>query len=369
MSRADSSAAESEVLLVVGTRPEIIKSAPVVRAIAESSALTPTLLHTGQHYDAALSADFFEALDLPAPEEVLEVGSGSQAEQTAAGLEGIEQTITERDPAAVLAQGDTNAVLSAALATAKLPPVFGHVEAGIRSFDRSMPEEVNRVLADGVADLAFVPTEDATNNLAAEGIAGEVFLTGNTVVDACRAHAPIAAQRSDVLPRLDLEEEGFVVATIHRPHNTDRPERLQRTLDALDGASVPVVLPAHPRTAAAIDDLGCCPTSALSVIEPLGYLDFLRALDSARMAVTDSGGIQEEASILGTPCLTVRPNTERPETVRAGVNELLEPAALDERLDSLLGDDAARAAMTGHPGLYGDGTAGEQIASILAERV
>jgi UDP-N-acetylglucosamine 2-epimerase (non-hydrolysing) len=359
----------AEVLLVVGTRPEIIKIAPVVRAIATSSALRPTLLHTGQHYDAALSADFFEALSLPAPEEVLEVGSGSQAEQTAAGLGGIEQAIAEREPAAVLAQGDTNAVLSAALATAKLPPLFGHVEAGIRSSDRAMPEELNRVLADGVADLAFAPTEDATDNLAREGVAGEVFLTGNTVVDACRAHAPIAARRSNVLSRLDLEGEPFVVATIHRPHNADRPERLQGVLDALDGASAPVILPAHPRTTAAIEELGYRPTDALSVIEPLGYLDFLRALDGARVAVTDSGGIQEEASIVETPCLTVRPNTERPETVRAGVNELLEPAALGERLDSLLAGEAARAAMTGHPDLYGDGTAGERVAAILAERV
>jgi UDP-N-acetylglucosamine 2-epimerase (non-hydrolysing) len=360
---------EVEVLLVVGTRPEIIKSAPVIRAIEATPGLRPYLLHTGQHYDTGLSEAFFEALDLSAPDEYLAVGSTSQAEQTAAGLEGIERVITEREPAAALAQGDTNAVLSTALAAAKLPIPFGHVEAGIRSFDRSMPEEINRVLADGVTDLAFAPTEEAVENLAAEGVAGEVFHTGNTVVDACREYAPLAAERSTVLERLDLVGTDYAVATVHRASNTDDLDRLRAIVDALDAASAPVVLPAHPRTTAVLDEIGSEPSGALELIAPLGYLDFLRLLDSARVAVTDSGGVQEEASILEVPCLTVRPNTERPETVRAGVNELLEPDDLAARLDSLLRGDAEQTAMTGSPSLYGDGTAGERIAEIVAERV
>jgi UDP-N-acetylglucosamine 2-epimerase (non-hydrolysing) len=267
----------------------------------------------------------------------------------------------------VLAQGDTNAVLSTALAAAKLSPIFGHVEAGVRSFDRSMPEEVNRVLADQVADLAFAPTEEARRNLAAEGVAEEVFVTGNTVVDACQEHIPIADKQSDILSRFELDRWKYAVATIHRPRNTDQPERLELILRAFDEASIPVVLPGHPRTAAVIDELEYQPSNSLRVIKPLGYLDFLKLLRNARSVVTDSGGVQEEASILDVPCLTVRPNTERPETVRVGVNELVEPEELAAQFDTLLTTDTTRTAMTGHPNLYGDGTAGEQIATIIRE--
>jgi UDP-N-acetylglucosamine 2-epimerase (non-hydrolysing) len=357
----------AKVFIVVGTRPEIVKTAPVIRAIEASPELTPFVVHTGQHYDDNLSEAFFEALNLSAPDEHLCVGSASQAEQTAAGLMGIEQVIRECEPAVVLAQGDTNAVLSTALAAAKLPPIFGHVEAGIRSFDRSMPEEVNRVLADQVADLAFAPTEEAKRNLAAEGMAGEVFVTGNTVVDACQEHIPIADKQSDILSRFELDRWKYAVATIHRPRNTDQPERLELILRAFDEASIPVVLPGHPRTAAVIDELEYQPSNSLWVIEPLGYLDFLKLLRNARSVVTDSGGVQEEASILGVPCLTVRPNTERPETVRVGVNELVEPKELAARLDTLLTTDTARTAMTGRPNLYGGGTAGKQIVTIVRE--
>jgi UDP-N-acetylglucosamine 2-epimerase (non-hydrolysing) len=356
-----------ELAVVVGTRPEIIKMAPVVRAAEGRFDLH--LVHTGQHYDDELSAAFFEALDLPTPDENLAIGSGSQAEQTASALVGIESMLVERDPAAALALGDTNAVLSTALAASKLPTRFGHVEAGLRSFDRTMPEEVNRVVADHVADFSFAPTAKAVEHLEAEGVTAGVYETGNTVVDACREHAPLAAERSDALDRFDLDPGAYVVATIHRPNNTDDPERLRTIVETLDDASAPVVLPAHPRTTTVLDGMGYEPSGSLRLVDPLDYLDFLSLLDSARVAVTDSGGVQEEASILEVPCLTVRPNTERPETVAAGVNDLVEPDELGDRLATLLTDDDARAAMTGAPDLYGDGSAGEHIVDVLDAQV
>jgi UDP-N-acetylglucosamine 2-epimerase (non-hydrolysing) len=357
----------TEVLLTLGTRPEIIKLAPVIRSL-ESTGLQFRVLHTGQHYDDDLSGVFFENLNLPRPDISLEVGSGTQGEQTADALVGIEAALDETEPAAVLALGDTNAVLSTALAASKTSVEFAHLEAGIRSFDRSMPEEVNRVVADRLADLAFAPTERAVENLTNEGITDGVHMVGNTVVDACRQHADIAAEQSDVLDRFSLDRNGYVVATIHRPRNTDDADRLRTIVEALDDQSVPVVFPAHPRTAGALDDIGYRPEGSLTVIEPLDYLDFLHLLGNARVAVTDSGGIQEEASIIEIPCLTVRPNTERPETVEAGVNELLEPGDLHAKLDAVVGDDALCASMTGHPDLYGDGAASDRILDVLIER-
>ena len=358
--------AAREVFVVVGTRPEIVKMAPVVRGLEGLPSVEPVLVHTDQHYDDSLSGDFFDALALPTPDHHLGVGSGTHGEQTASGLVELEDLLETHDPAAVLAQGDTNTTLSAALAACKRPEPFGHVEAGIRSFDRSMPEEVNRVLVDRVADLAFAPTETAVENLAAEGITDGVHCTGNTVVDACLTHAELAAAESTTLDRFDLEPEQYVVATIHRERNTDDPTRLQAIVEALDAHSAPVVLPAHPRTRAALEALEWTPTGALRLVDPVDYLDFLRLLDGARLVVTDSGGIQEEASVLEVPCLTVRPNTERPETVTAGVNELVEPTALPDRLDPVYEKPDA---MTGHPDLYGDGTAGERIAKHVVDRL
>lgn len=356
-----------EVAFVVGTRPEIVKTAPVVRAVTATDGLEPYLVHTDQHYDAALSDAFFDALDLPAPDRHLGVGSGTQAQQVARGLAAVEAVLEERKPLVVLAQGDTNAVLSTALAAAKLDVPFGHVEAGLRSWDRSMPEEVNRVLADHVADFAFAPTETAAANLAAEGIVDGVRVTGNTVVDACLDHCDVARRESDALDRFGLDAGAYALATVHRPVNADDPGRLREILAALDDQPFPVVLPAHPRTRAAADGLDFEPAGALRLVDPLGYLDFLRLLDETRVVVTDSGGVQEEASVLSTPCLTVRPNTERPETVEAGVNELVEPPALGARLGGLYADDAALDRMSGRTDLYGDGDAGERIAATLGE--
>lgn len=355
------------VMSVVGTRPEIIKMAPVIHELHDRSEFSNYILHTGQHYDEELSETFFETLSLPKPDENLSVGSGSQAVQTAAGLRGIETAIENVEPEGVLAQGDTNAVLSAAIATSKCAPLFGHVEAGIRSGDRSMPEEVNRVVADAVADLAFAPAETAAANLTQESTVGTIHVTGNTIVDACRRHAEISARVSDIRPALGVGEQPFVVATIHRPLNTNTPERFVSILNALETCSYPVIFPAHPRTQNAMDDIGYTPGGSLRVVDPLDYLDFLNLLRNAKYVVTDSGGIQEEASIFEVPCLTVRPNTERPETVDAGVNELVTPNKLAKRMAAFARDETELETMRGAPNLYGDGDAAEHIVDHLAQ--
>lgn len=361
--------ADCRFLFVVGTRPEIIKLGPVFRAAADRPALDCTLVHTNQHYDEAMSDVFLDAMDLPAPDVELGVGSGGHAEQTAAGLRGIDECFEEYDPDVVLAQGDTNAVLSTALAASKRDVLFAHVEAGIRSGDESMPEEVNRVLADDVADLLFAPTETAAANLREEGLTTSVHVTGNTVVDAIRAHVDEAVLESEIRERVGVADRPYAVATIHRPRNTDDRSRLHRILDALDNAVAPVVLPAHPRVAEGIAAWPGGLDGALVVVDPLEYVAFLSLLREANAVVTDSGGVQEEASVFEVPCLTVRSNTERPETVLVGVNELVEPSTVGDRLDALLSDPALRASMRGHPDLYGDGQAAERIVSACVEAV
>lgn len=364
---SNSSDASSLVTIVVGTRPEFIKMSPVIEAIESSDDFRLRLVHTGQHYDESLSDTFFETFDLPTPDEHLGIGSGSHAEQTAEALVEIERDVVETDPDVVLAQGDTNAVASAALATAKTTVRFGHVEAGIRSFDRSMPEEVNRVVADHLSDLRFAPTTTALENLTNEGITEGVYVTGNTVVDAYRTRYRDADRSTSVRERFGVEPNDYVVATIHRPHNTDDPERLRTILAALDDHLAPVIFPAHPRTQKAIERIGFEPDGTLEIHPPADYLDFLDVLANARVAVTDSGGVQEEAAVLEVPCITVRPNTERPETVRAGVNELVEPSSLFERLQAVY--ESEYESMVGATALYGDGTAGEQIVGVLRDEL
>lgn len=357
-----------DILLVLGTRPEIIKLAPVIRALDQEPSLSYRLVHTDQHYDDELSDVFFRDLGIPEPDARIGVGSGRQGEQTAEALVGIEAELIEHEPKAVMALGDTNAVLSTAVATSKLPPAFVHLEAGIRSFDYSMPEEVNRVLADAVTDIAFAPTDTAVDNLTDEAAPGDIYQFGNTIVDACLEHVGIASERSNVLSKLDVDPDEFAVATIHRPRNTDDRNRLKTIISVLGNRTFPVLFPAHPRTRNAISEAEIELKGSLHLLDPLDYLDFLRLLSEARVVVTDSGGIQEEASILETPCLTVRPNTERPETVEAGVNKLVDSQELAQTLDTVFEDDSVNEAMTGHPYLYGKGDTAEQIVNQLVSR-
>ncbi len=356
-------------MVVAGTRPEFVKLAPVVDALERSDRFETLLVHSGQHYDELLSERLRESVSLPDPDVHLGVGSASHAEQTGRLITAIGELLEEHEPTYTVAQGDTNTVLAAAIAASKRPTTFCHVEAGLRSGDREMPEETNRVLADHVEGLSFAPTEEAAENLRNEGVTEDVYVTGNTVVDACRDNLAEARDSSDVLDRFGVRPEEYVVATIHRPRNVDDPARLRRIVSALEDAPVPVIFPAHPRTEEALRRAGHGSGGSLRVVDPLEYLDFLRLLDGATAVVTDSGGVQEEASLLSVPCLTVRPNTERPETVEAGVNVLVEPDAIGGELRSLVYDPDRRAAMTGARDLYGDGRAGERIVRLLAHRL
>ncbi|VTT88045.1 UDP-N-acetylglucosamine 2-epimerase [Halorubrum sp. DM2] len=353
--------------IVLGTRPEIVKLAPVVRA-CERSGHPYTLVHTGQHYSERLDGTFFDQLGLPAPDHHLGVGSGTHGEQTGEMLAGLDGVLRTVDPDVVLVQGDTNSALAGALAAAKLPVELGHVEAGLRSFDREMPEETNRVVADRVADYLFAPTATAATHLRREGTdADRVFITGNTVVDALRRHLDIARTRSRVLDDLGLAAGEFALLTAHRPRNVDDPDRFARLLDGVAAAAaesdLDVVYPVHPRAERQIADLDSLP-ERVRTVEPQEYLDFLRLEDAARFVMTDSGGVQEEACVLGVPCLTLRENTERPETVEVGANTLVgtDPRAIRNGVRALKADTAE------WPNPFGDGSAAERVLDALCGR-
>jgi len=357
-----------EIIFVLGTRPEIIKTAPIIHKIRDDKILNEFIIHTNQHYDESLSSSFFSNLNLPIPDANLNVGSGSHANQTAEALPKLESIFKSRNSPVVLAQGDTNAVLSTAIAASKTDIKFGHIEAGIRSFDRDMPEEVNRLVADNLADILFAPTEIAVENLKNEGKDSEVYNTGNTIMDACKQILPVSNKQSTIIEDLGLEPNKYVTVTIHRPINTDNPKRLELILKGIDSQDFPVVFPCHPRTKKSIEKCGYRPTN-MSIIDPLDYLDFLKLQTKSRLIVTDSGGIQEEASILEVPCLTVRPNTERPETIRAGVNTLIEPTELYDKLSNLFHNDIEREKMVGATDLYGRGDAANEIVEILKRKL
>ncbi len=357
---------------VFGTRPEIIKLSPVIRAFLERG-VKPLLIHTGQHYDYEMSAVFLEELELPPIDHHLEVGSGTQAEQTGVAMIKIEKVLMEEKPDVTLVQGDTNTVLAGALASVKLKIPVAHVEAGLRSFDRTMPEEINRILADHASEILFPPTEDAKRNLEREGITENVYVTGNTVVDAVLQNAEVAEEKSDVLERFGLEPKKYVLITAHRAENTDRGENLERLVEILESLPIRAIYPMHPRTRKRMEEFGLLERvegiENLIVTKPLGYLDFLRLERNAFAIMTDSGGIQEEAIILNVPCLTLRYNTERPETVDAGGNVLvgLEKERALEYINRLLNDPEFYRKMANAPNPFGDGKAGERIAEILLE--
>ena len=315
-----------KVLTVVGARPQFIKSAPVSRALS-SAGHGEFLVHTGQHYDRQMSQVFFEELGLPEPALNLEVGSGSHGWQTAEMLKGLELTMEQQRPDCVLVYGDTNSTIAAALAACKLQLPVAHIEAGLRSFNREMPEEHNRVLTDHCSDLLFCPTETAVNNLAREGISKGVYLAGDTMFDAILQFGAIAGGRAALLDQLGVQPQGYLLVTLHRPYNTDVPENLGRILRALGDTGERVVFPVHPRTRQKLTQFGLAARVAaqpdLRLVDPVGYLDFLKLMTHARVVLTDSGGIQEETTILGVPCLTLRENTERPITVEQGTNQIV----------------------------------------------
>jgi UDP-N-acetylglucosamine 2-epimerase (non-hydrolysing) len=355
--------AHGPVVHVVGARPNFVKAAPVIRALAERG-VSQTIVHTGQHYDARMSDVFFEDLEIPTPDVNLGVGSGTHAAQTAALLVALETTFGTLRPALVVTYGDVNSTLAAALVAAKLGLPIAHVEAGLRSFDRSMPEEVNRVVTDVLADLLFTTSPEARDNLIREGVAGAgIHFVGNPMIDTLLGH------RSRFDARWAEANLGirapYAVATLHRPANVDDPGtagRIVRAMVELAG-SIPIVVPLHPRGRAVLEAAGIAASPAIRLVDPLGYVAFLSLVSGAALVATDSGGIQEETTILGIPCLTIRPNTERPITVSHGTNRLVEPEALAAAGRAIL--DGSTTFPSERPPLW-DGHAGQRIADVLS---
>lgn len=318
------------VVCVVGTRPNFMKVAPLYEAFGTDSSFAPTLVHTGQHYDAGMSAVFLQELGLPQPDHYLDVGSGTHAEQTGTAMVRFESLLLSDPPDLVVVVGDVNSSLACALAASKLCVPIAHIEAGLRSFDRTMPEEVNRVLIDAISDLLFVTEAAGIEHLKREGCSPErVFLVGDTMIDALIALLPKARLRAPELhKRFDLQERAYGVVTIHRPANVDDAATLQSLLETFRAISerTPLVLPMHPRTRERVEefDLGkLLSVPGLRVVEPLGYLDFLSLVDSSHFLLTDSGGVPEECTYLGVNCLTLRSTTERPFTIEHGTNQLV----------------------------------------------
>ncbi len=358
-----------KILHVVGARPNFMKVAPILAALRSRSGLTQILVHTGQHYDAKMSDVFFQDLGMPAPDVHLGVGSGSHAQQTAKVMTEIEPVLLREKPDVVVVAGDVNSTIAVALVAAKMGIGVAHVESGLRSRDWSMPEEVNRVLTDRLSDLLFTPSRDGDETLAREGIdPRRVHFVGNVMIDSLRAALPRALQ-SRIHQQLELTPKAYALATLHRPANVDDPKSLSRVLSALSqiATKLPVVFPIHPRTRARLEaDPGLKQeASSLKLTDPLGYLDFLALTNSARVVMTDSGGIQEETTALGVPCLTMRENTERPVTCEIGTNTLV-------GTDPLQVVPAALAVLEGRgkqgtiPELW-DGHAAERIATILVD--
>jgi UDP-N-acetylglucosamine 2-epimerase (non-hydrolysing) len=354
------------IAIILGTRPEIIKMAPVIRE-CQRRGLDYSIIHTGQHYSYQMDRIFFEQLELPQPDHNLDVGSGNHGEQTGRILADLEAVLMAERPDVVLVQGDTNTVMAGALAASKLHIKVGHVEAGLRSYDRSMPEEINRVVADHISDYLFAPTEISKANLLREGIAEEkIHVTGNTIVDSVYQNLEIAMRKVNILADLGLEPKGYFLVTSHRQENVDNKERLGEIIRGLEMIKsefgLPVVFPVHPRTRKMVESFGF-ELDGIRAIEPLGFLEFLQLEAGARLALTDSGGVQEEACILGVPCVTMRENTERPETLDVGANVLA--GVSSERIMS--GARRMLEAESGWMNPFGDGRAGMKIVQYLSD--
>jgi UDP-N-acetylglucosamine 2-epimerase (non-hydrolysing) len=355
------------IVHVVGARPNFMKIAPILAACSSHRELRSTLVHTGQHYDEAMSRLFFDELRIPRPDVNLDVGSGSHAQQTATILQRFEPILLQQHPGLVLVVGDVNSTLACSLAAVKLGIPVAHVEAGLRSFDRTMPEEINRLVTDAIADLLFVSEESGLANLTREGVdPARVHFVGNVMIDTLLGHRA-AAGRSDVLARLSVQAGAYAVLTLHRPANVDEPAVLRGILEPLAelARAMPIIFPVHPRTRSALAAhaslLGT--GQGVRLVDPLGYLDFVRLMSDARLVLTDSGGIQEETTILGVACVTIRQNTERPVTIAQGTNRLAGTTAGGIR-NAIEESLAAGPAVIPPPSLW-DGRAAERIAAVL----
>lgn len=350
-----------KIISLVGARPQFIKCVPVSRELRKRH--HEILVHTGQHYDPEMSDIFFEELKIPKPDYYLGVGSGLHGKQTGECLAKIEEVLIEEQPDLILVYGDTNSTLAGGLAAAKLSIPIAHVEAGLRSYDRRMPEEINRVIVDHIADLLFCPTQTAVDNLRSEGITKGVFLTGDVMVDALEYNREVAIKRSNVLKRFSLHSGKYLFLTVHRPSNTDNPDKMKNIIGAIGDSGVKTLFPVHPRTKKFLIMFGMWDEMPENMIpcDPLGYLDMLAAMSSAGKILTDSGGIQKEAYLLSVPCITLRENTEWVETVQAGWNVLV--GADSEKIRAMIRDFVPSQE---HRDLFGKGASG-RIANIFGD--
>jgi len=352
-----------KIATIVGVRPQFVKASVVSRELSKNH--DEILIHTGQHYDHKMNEVFFEELNIPVPDHFLEIGSGSHGYQTGEMLKKIEDVLIKEQPDLVLTYGDTNSTLAGALAASKLHIKTAHVESGLRSFDRAMPEEINRIVTDHCSDILFCPTENAVNNLKNEGITDNVFLTGDVMADSVIYNKDIAETQSTILNDLDLESKSYLLATVHRASNTDDHTNLKNIVDAFSELDDNVVFPVHPRTKKCLKeyDLYDKLASSVKLIDPVGFLDFIKLMNNAKMILTDSGGIQKEAYILKVPCITLRENTEWVETVEDGWNVLVgsNKAKIIQMVNEL--DPSLRS----YANRFGIGNASEKIVSIVDE--
>jgi len=356
-----------KIVTVIGARPQFIKAAPVSQAFLKRPVCSEILVHTGQHYDDGLSGIFFNELDIPEPQYNLGVGSGSHAVQTGEIMKRLESVLLDEKPDIILIYGDTNSTLAAALTAAKLHIPVAHVEAGLRSFNRKMPEEINRIVADRLSTLLFAPTSTAVNNLQNEGITEGVYKTGDVMYDVALKYRERAHEQSTILQQLNIQRNGFILATIHRAENTDDPDRLNNIFTALGrvSADIPVVFPMHPRTRKMADGYNLQHlVKTLKVIDPAGFFDMIRLETSAKCIVTDSGGVQKEAYFHKVPCVTVRDETEWVETVEAGWNALADASDSSDivtNINSMIEYAGQRKEIDE----YGNGKSAEAIADTI----
>ena len=350
-----------KIASVVGVRPQFVKASVVSRELRKSN--KECLIHTGQHYDYEMNKIFFEELDIPEPDYYLGVGSGSHGQQTGEMLRKLEEVLMVEKPDLVLTYGDTNSTLAGALAASKLGIKNAHIESGLRSFDKSMPEEINRILTDHCSDILFCPTQNAVNNLEEEGITKNVYLTGDVMVDSLLLNKEIAEAKSSLLNDLNLKTRDYIVVTIHRASNTDNFENLQNIIEALRELNENIIFPIHPRTEKLLKnyDLYDSLPSSITLVKPLGFLDFIKLMNHAKMILTDSGGVQKEAYILKVPCVTLRENTEWIETIKDGWNVLV--GSNKERIIKTV--NGFMPSVQEHCNRFGDGSASNRIAAAI----
>ncbi len=361
-----------KIISVVGARPNFIKIAPIHKAFLKyKSSIHHLICHTGQHFDTKMSSVFFDELEIPKPDFSLGIGGGSHAEQTARIMMAFEKILLQEKPDMVIVPGDVNSTLAASLTAVKLHIPVAHVEAGLRSFDRDMPEEINRILTDEISDLLFVTAKSGMENLRKEGMAASrMFFTGNVMIDSLVHYLP-KIEQSDILSTLGIKKQKYILSTFHRPSNVDHPERLQKILESMKrlATSLPIIFPIHPRTRNNIKDFGLeniLPDSVI-LLEPIGYIDFLALTKEAALVMTDSGGIQEETTFMGVPCITVRNNTERPITCEAGTNFLAGQdytKAVDKAFEILSGNPKKGTIPKGW-----DGKAASRIVDIIVSHL